>query len=240
MQLPNSAKPTLAAFEATGGYVNIQSTNTTATVASWIDVVSGLPAYQPTVADQPTFKNSGLAGRPDIRFGGSAYLPFNSLAPDVGQSFTVFLIASVDTAAGTNQDLFTLSQNGSAVDGYVRLFVNSSLGAFSAQNNSGTGPATTSGGTITNAAVNLFTLIKDGNAGTISLRVNGVAAASASATGTYTFDRCTIGALNAGGSVSHNLTGEIAEFSVFGGVAETSIEAYYLYKYGLNTSSNTP
>lgn len=239
MELPLSSAPCLAHFDATSGFVNVKTANSTPTVVSIIDAVSAQPAVQLTIGSEPTFKSAGLDGRPDLRFGGSANLQFNSIASEVGTSFGVFVVGSVDTASNTNQDLFTLSQNGSAVDGYVRLMVNSSALKAITHNNSGT-EVSISGGTVSNSTVFVASLLKDAGAGTLTLRLNGTTVASAGITGAFTFDRCTLGALNAGGSVSHNLTGDLSEVALFGGPGSyIAIEAFLLAKYGISINVNS-
>jgi len=245
MPLPYSANPTLAYFDFTDADVQVQSANSTASVVSCLDSVSGKAATQLTVASQPTFNNAsainidGLKNKlPDLKFGGSAYLSFDSVAANVSQSWTVFLVASVVTPAGGEQDLFTFGTSTSAVDGYARLMVTGSAAGFSAHNTAGTGPGTTTGGTV-DTKVHLYTLVKDANAGTMYLRLDGTQVATASCTGATAYDRATIGAFNANGAISNQLTGEISEVAVVLGVADIkSVEHYFLFNYGLNTNGN--
>lgn len=228
MQLPNSFAPTLAAFNSDYGSVQVQSKTTTASVVSWLDLISGLGASQLTVANQPTL--SITSGQHNyLAFGGSANLGFNSLSSKVGSAWTVYLVATVTTPSGGAQDLFSFGTSTSAVDGYAQLYVSGSAAFANFHNNAGAQSQVT-GGTVNNK-LHLYTMSYGG--GHIQLKLDGTSLGTAAISGAISFDRCTFGALSANGSVSRNLTGSINELAVFGGTVDTNVETYFLNKYSL-------
>lgn len=236
--LPTSFAPTLASFSANTGIVQVSSANTTPTVSSMLDLVSGLGAKQLTVANQPSFSApqgvSPALSHQSLSFGGSANMSFDSLAAKVGASWTAYVVASVVTPAGAPEVLAAFGTSTNAADGYAQLFVANSLGGFNFHNNAGVETAG-AGGAI-DTGIHCFVLSY--GSGSVALYVDGVSAASASITGAITYDRFTFGALNSNGAISSNLTGKIYEASVFGGARDQNVESYLLYKYGLNNATN--
>lgn len=239
--LPLSASATLAHFDFGGGVVQVSSSNSTPTVVSVLDSVSGLGAYQATIADQPQYSRS-LYGVPSsyasLAFDGAAsVLPFDKLAANVAvnTSFTMYVVASTTVPAISNMDLFSLGK--AAADGYIQVFISGSAAGFSAKDDSAVVTAPATAGTV-DTGLHLYTLVRDAGARTLTLRLDGTQIITASASGVFTPNTFSFGALRNNSSTGRYLNGNIFEFATFAGagVSMTSIETFFIDRYlkGIN------
>lgn len=238
---PNSANPTLCLLttgdNGEAGMVNIVNNGGVPGVITWMDRTGTYVASQTTAAKQPTLGTMAAASTAqytDVKFAGSQFLIMDALASNLvsenaALDFTVFVVASTSIPSSTNMDLFTLGKSGS--DGYVRLSISGSAAKFSTKNDSGTVVSGTLGTVDTKP--HIYALVKSASAGTVSLYFDSTSApATASVSGNFTPNQCTIGALRDNGSTSNYLTGNIAEVCVVKGTADlTALFSYFNTKY---------
>lgn len=244
MQLPLSSTACLARFGiSSGGYTQIQSSNSTATIAAIIDEVSGLGAVAPSVATSPTHTRSPyhIAGSySSATFNGSSQLlTFNSLAATVAtlQSFAMFMVVTTATPATSNMDLFSFGKTSG--DGYIQAFISGSAAGISCKDDAAVVTAPATAGVI-DTKPHLYSLIRDVSAGTLVLRLDGATIITSSVSGTFTPTTCSIGALVNNGTTGRYLNGNISEIAVFANqksnVSTAAIETYFVDRYleGLN------
>ncbi len=229
MELPNSSQPCLARIDFGAGNVNIVSANSTPTIQSVVDMVSGQAALQNTVANQPTllrqiqrvpsFYDAGVFN------GTSQVLAFDTLAPLVAtmNSFTVFVSFKVNTAATANQTLFSFGRVGA--DGYTSLMVSGSAVLVADKNDAAT-ITTATGGTVD---TNIHWAALSSANGTLTAYLDSATAvASASVGGAHTYGTCSIGALRNNGTTNNYFGGNIYEVAVFKGLADMTAIATYM------------
>lgn len=238
MELPLSAQPILCHFDFGSQYVQISSANSTATIVSALDQISGLGALQTTIASQPTFSLSQF-GVPAFyhgaKFDGSNdSLGFNSLASKVAtlNSFTIFVVAKTASPASTNQDLVAFGK-GTSGDGYTRVGFSGSAAFFSDKNDAAVVASGTGGTVDTNT--HLYTLVNAN--GTLSLRLDGTQVASSAVSGAHTYTTLTFAALANNSTTANFANATIYEIAIYAGKADlTAVENYFSNKYlqGIN------
>lgn len=229
MDLPYSSSAVLARLDFSGNFVNVVSANSTPTIQSIVDVISGQAASQTVVANQPTL--SRTVQRPTVGFYDAAVfnkssqvLAFDTMASVIAAlgSFTVFVAFNPTTVTGT-QDLFTFGKT--SADGYWRLALSGSSVLVENKNDTPTTVAA-SGGTVV-AATNAWVAMSV-SGGTMTAYLNGTSVASASVTGTTTVTQCSIGALRNNSTTTNYFGGSIYEVALYKGLADmTAVGSYF-------------
>jgi hypothetical protein len=238
MELPLSAQPVLARFSFDYNDMKINSTNTTPTVMSVVDQISGMGASQLVVADQPTFALSSYRVPPfydGLAFNGSSQLlQFDSLASTVAtlNAFTIFVAFKASSPSTTNQDLFTFGK-GTSGDGYFRLSVSGS-GILGINKSDTPTVVSISGGSVD---TNPHWAALSSSGGIMTLTLDGATIGSSAVSGTNTLTTCSIGALRNNSATANYFAGTIYEAVVYKGLADMSAVGTYfsaVYKNSLH------
>jgi hypothetical protein len=198
-------------------------------VGAWQDLSgNGRHAVTSSDADRPTYRPSAaMGGKPSLQFDGSGdRLLADTIATacsGTGQAWSIFIVGQ---QTSSTRYAVSLGNSGSTTQTMYFTFVDGSSQSLLLLRNNANTSTTRTVSTATTATPYICTLSYTGSAAT--LRRNGTESASGSLSGTFTFDRFTLGTLRRVSESETSFLGHISEVLVYAGSALDSASVAYV------------